>query len=125
MTELSVMMETWQPALASTPGVAQDLFCNSNLLAKAGCHVSIITDNSVIPQQYLPLCAGMAVKAGMDPFDALRAITLNAAEHIGVADRVGSLEVGKDADVVITDGSPFEVFTEVRAVFINGEQIEE
>ena len=99
----------------ATPGV----------LAKAGCHVSIITDNSVIPQQYLPLCAGMAVKAGMDPFDALRAITLNAAEHIGVADRVGSLEVGKDADVVITDGSPFEVFTEVRAVFINGEQIEE
>ena len=42
-----------------------------------------------------------------------------------MADRVGSLEVGKDADVVITDGSPFEVFTEVRAVFINGEQIEE
>ena len=93
------------------------------MLAKAGCHVSIITDNSVIPQQYLPLCAGMAVKAGMDPFDALRAITLNAAEHIGVADRVGSLEVGKDADVVITDGSPFEVMTEVRAVFIDGEMI--
>ena len=97
----------------ATPGV----------LAKAGCHVSIITDNSVIPQQYLPLCAGMAVKAGMDPFDALRAITLNAAEHIGVADRVGSLEVGKDADVVITDGSPFEVMTEVRDVFIDGEMI--
>ena len=93
------------------------------MLAKAGCHVSIITDNSVIPQQYLPLCAGMAVKAGMDPFDALRAITLNAAEHIGVADRVGSLEVDKDADVVITDGSPFEVMTEVRAVFIDGEMI--
>ena len=47
-----------------TPGV----------LANAGCHVSIITDNSVIPQQYLPLCAGMAVKAGMDPFDALKAL---------------------------------------------------
>ena len=97
----------------ATPGV----------LAKAGCHVSIITDNSVIPQQYLPLCAGMAVKAGMDPFDALRAITLNAAEHIGVADRVGSLEVGKDPDVVIPDGSPFAVMTEVRAVFIDGEMI--
>ena len=57
----------------ATPGV----------LAKAGCHVSIITDNSVIPQQYLPLCAGMAVKAGMDEFDALKAITINPAEHIG------------------------------------------
>ena len=98
----------------ATPGV----------LAKAGCHVSIITDNSVIPQQYLPLCAGMAVKAGMDPFDALKAITINPAEHIGVADRVGSLEVGKDADVVITAGSPFEVMTPVKAVFIDGNRVD-
>lgn len=94
------------------------------VLTAAGCHVSIITDSSVIPQQYLPLCAGMAIKAGMDPFDALKAITLNPAEHIGVADRVGSLEVGKDADVVITAGSPFEVLTEVKAVFIDGARIE-
>ena len=95
------------------------------VLTAAGCHVSIITDSSVIPQQYLPLCAGMAIKAGMDPFDALKAITINPAEHIGVADRVGSLEVGKDADVVITNGSPFEVMTEVKAVFIDGARIEQ
>lgn len=99
----------------ATPGV----------LAKAGCHVSIITDSSVIPQQYLPLCAGMAIKAGMDPVDALKAITLNPAEHIGVADRVGSLEAGKDADLVITAGSPFEVLTEVKAVYIDGARIAE
>ena len=98
----------------ATPGV----------LAKAGCHVSIITDNSVIPQQYLPLCAGMAVEAGMDEFDALKAITINPAEHIGVADRVGTLEVGKDADVVITNGCPFEVMTETRAVFIDGNRVD-
>ena len=98
----------------ATPGV----------LAKAGCHVSIITDNSVIPQQYLPLCAGMAVKAGMDEFDALKAITINPAEHIGVADRVGTLEVGKDADVVITNGCLFEVLTETRAVFIDGNRVD-
>lgn len=98
----------------ATPGV----------LAKAGCHVSIITDNSVIPQQYLPLCAGMAVKAGMDEFDALKAITINPAEHIGVADRVGTLEAGKDADVVITNGCPFEVLTETRAVFIDGNRVD-
>ena len=67
----------------------------------------------------------MAGKAGMDPFDALKAITINPAEHIGVADRVGSLEVGKDADVVITNGCPFEVMTEVRAVFIDGVQVAE
>ncbi|WP_443672727.1 amidohydrolase [Gemmiger sp.] len=95
------------------------------VLTAAGCHVSIITDSSVIPQQYLPLCAGMAIKAGMDPFDALKAVTLNPAEHIGVADRVGSLEVGKDADLVITAGSPFEVLTEVKAVFIDGARIEQ
>ena len=98
----------------ATPGV----------LAKAGCHVSIITDNSVIPQQYLPLCAGMAVKAGMDEFDALKAITINPAEHIGVADRVGTLEVGKDADLVVTAGCPFEVLTETRAVFIDGNRVD-
>ena len=98
----------------ATPGV----------LAKAGCHVSIITDNSVIPQQYLPLCAGMAVKAGMDEFDALKAITINPAEHIGVANRVGTLEVGKDADVVVTAGCPFEVMTETRAVFIDGNRVD-
>ena len=93
-------------------------------LAKAGCHVSIITDAPVIPQKYLPLCAGLAVKAGMDPFDALRAITINAAEHAQVGDRVGSLAVGKDADIVVTDGSPFEVATQVKAVFIDGVQVE-
>ena len=95
------------------------------VLTAVGCHVSIITDSSVIPQQYLPLCAGMAIKAGMDPFDALKAITINPAEHIGVADRVGSLEVGKDADLVITNGCPFEVMTEVKAVFIDGARIEQ
>ena len=90
------------------------------VLTQAGCDVSIITDSPVIPQHYLPLCAGLAVKAGMDPFDALRAITINPARHIGAADRVGSLEVGKDADVVLTNGSPFEVSTRVQAVLIDG-----
>ena len=52
----------------------------------------------MIPQQYLPLCAGLAVKSGMDPFAALQAITINAAKHAQIGDRVGSVEVGKDAD---------------------------
>ena len=91
------------------------------ILAAAGCKVSIITDAPVIPQQYLPLCAGLAVKAGMDPFAALQAITINPARHIGAADRVGSIEEGKDADLVITDGDPFEVGTNVKYVLIDGE----
>ena len=90
------------------------------LLDKAGCTVSIITDAPVIPLKYLPLCAGFAVHAGMDPFHALQAITINPANHGGIADRVGSLEPGKDADIVITDGSCFEISTAVRHVFIGG-----
>ena len=97
----------------TTPGV----------LAKAGCQVSIITDNSVTCQEYLPLCAGMAVKAGMDPFQALQAITIHPARHIGVADRVGSLEVGKDADLVLTNGDPFEIGTQVQRVLIDGNTV--
>ncbi len=96
-----------------TPGV----------LAAAGCQVSIITDSPVIPQEYLPLCAALAVQAGMDPFAALQAITINPARHVGIEDRVGSLEVGKDADIVITDGCPFEVSTRVKYVFIDGKEV--
>ncbi|MCI9435969.1 MAG: amidohydrolase [Lachnospiraceae bacterium] len=93
-------------------------------LAAAGCQVSIITDSPVIPQEYLPLCAGLAVQAGMEPFAALQAITINPAKHAGIADRVGSLEVGKDADIVVTDGCPFEVSTKVKYVLIDGEQVD-
>ncbi|MGI6691382.1 MAG: amidohydrolase [Christensenellales bacterium] len=95
------------------------------ILAKAGCEVSIITDAPVIPQQYLALCAGLAVKSGMDRFAALKAITINPARHAGIADRVGSLEAGKDADIVLTDGCPFEVSTTIKAVYINGIPVEE
>ena len=98
-------------------------FTTPGILARAGIQVSIITDADVIPQEYLPLCAGLAVKSGMDPFDALKAITINPAKHAGIEDRVGSLEVGKDADIVITNGDPFEVSTITCAVFVNGKNI--
>lgn len=98
-------------------------FTTPGILAKAGCRVSIITDSPVIPQSYLPLCAALAVRAGMDPFDALRAITIRPAEHIGAADRVGSIECGKDADFVVMDGPWDAVFSGVKAVFVNGEKV--
>ena len=98
-------------------------FDTPGILARAGCAVSIITDSPVIPQQYLPLCAGLAVKNGMDKFEALRAITINPAAHLGVSDRVGSLAAGKDADFVITDGCPFELETNILKVFINGKPL--
>lgn len=107
-SKFELQNKTWE-----TPGI----------LAKAGCHVSIITDAPVTPLHYLPLCAGLAIKAGMDEYEALRAVTINPAEHIGIADRVGSLEEGKDADVVIVDGCPFDVTGVIKHVLINGEKV--
>ncbi len=93
-------------------------------LNRAGLNVSIITDSPVIPQKYLAMCAGLAVKSGMDAFEALKAITINPAKHIGLEDRVGSLEKGKDADIVLTDGCPFEISTNVVKVYIDGKEVE-
>ena len=93
------------------------------ILNRAGCHVSIITDSPVTEQKHLRFCAAMAVNSGMDPFEAFRAITVYPAEHIGVADRVGTLEVGKDADVVLTDGDLFQLSTRILATYINGKKV--
>ena len=76
------------------------------ILQKAGVKVSIITDAPVIPQQYLSMCAGQAVQAGLPMEEGWKAITCNPAESIGIADRVGSLEPGKDGDVVIWTADP-------------------
>ena len=99
-------------------------FDTPGILSKAGLQVSIITDAPVIPQEYLPLCAGLAVKHGMEPFAALQAITINPARHAGIEDRVGSIEPGKDADLVLCAGSPFDTDPDVRAVYINGKFVE-
>lgn len=90
------------------------------ILDKAGCQVSIITDSPVIEERYLPLCAGRAIYNGMNEFKALQAITINAAKHIGAADRVGSIEEGKDADFVLVKGTPFSVDTQILYTIIDG-----
>ena len=104
----------------SKPELLNKSWTTPGILAAAGIPVSIITDAPVIPQQYLSLCAGLAVKAGMDPFQALQAITINPARHIGAGDRVGSLEAGKDADLVITRGDPMVSDSEVKYVIADG-----
>lgn len=93
------------------------------ILSKAGVKVAMATDHPVIPQQYLPVCAAIAVKEGMDEMEALKSITINAAEITGIADRVGSLEPGKDADVVVYDGHPLDIRTKTVWVFINGHAV--
>jgi imidazolonepropionase-like amidohydrolase len=105
------------------PEMRKKSYATPGILHRAGCQVSIITDSNVIPQEHLALCAGLAVKGGMDPFAALQAITINPARHLGIEDRVGSIEVGKDADFVVCDGCILESSTKVCMVFVNGEQV--
>jgi len=81
-------------------------FATPAILTAAGVKVSIITDAPVIPLQYLPMCAALAVKEGLNPEDAWKAVTINPAESTGIGDRVGSLEPGKDGDVVIWTADP-------------------
>lgn len=93
------------------------------LLQKAGLPIAIITDHPVIPIQYLPLCAGLAVREGLPWEEAVRAITLGAAEIAGIADRVGSITPGKDADLVLFPGDPLTVAAKPLAVIAGGRRI--
>ena len=98
-------------------------FETPGILSKAGVKVAIMTDAPVIPLQYLPLCAKLAVRNGMEPEEALKAITINPAEIVGLSQRVGSLEVGKDADLVVFDQNPLAFETNIMIVFVNGQKV--
>jgi len=95
-------------------------FETPGILANAGLKVALMTDHSVTPIQYLPLCAALAIRSGMTEEDALRAITIWAAEILGVAERIGSLEQGKDADIVVWTGKPLSLEADASVVLING-----
>ncbi len=99
-------------------------FTTPGILDKAGVLVSIITDAPVIPLQYLPLCAALACRDGLDEEAAWKAITINPAVSNGIADRVGSLEPGKDGDVVIWTGDPMhEVGAESWITVVDGKVV--
>ena len=95
------------------------------LLAMAGVKIAICTDHPEVPIQYLPLCAAMAIRGGMDPEGALACITINAAQLAGIDDRVGSLTPGKDADVVVTSAHPLNWLSRVSAVVVDGRRVTE
>jgi imidazolonepropionase-like amidohydrolase len=103
--------------------ICNKTFKTPGILAKEGVKVAITTDHPVVPIDYLPLCAGLAAKAGLGIEEGLKAITIYAAEISGVADRVGSLEIGKDADIAIFTGNPMETFTETLYTIINGKVV--
>lgn len=89
----------------------------------AGVEIAITTDHPVSLIQSLPLCAGLAVKAGLPLEEGYRAITINAARICEVADRVGSIRVGNDADIAVFTGNPMETFTETLYTIIDGEVV--
>ena len=95
-------------------------FKTAGLLSEAGILTAITTDHPVSKIQFLPICAGLAVKAGMAMEEGLKAITIHAARICGVDDRTGSLAVGKDGDVAIFTGNPMEVFNRTLCTIIEG-----
>jgi len=96
---------------------------NPGKLAAAGVTIAITTDHPVVPIHFLIHQATLAVKEGLDPATAFRAITINPARIIGVADRLGSLEPGKDADLVIWSGDPLDVMSRAERAYQNGREI--
>jgi len=125
-----------QIAAASIPVIIGPLFtsrskvelrnrslANPGRLAAAGVTIAITTDHPVVPINFLIHQATLAVKEGLDPVTALRAVTITPARIIGVADRLGSLAAGKDADLVIWSGDPLDVMSRAERAFIDGREI--
>ena len=100
-------------------------FKTNKVIHDADILFSITTDHPVALVQYLPICAGLAVREGLPMDVALKAITINAAKICGVDDKVGSLIEGKDADIAIFSGNPLETFTKTIYTIIDGQIIYE
>ena len=120
--------ESGYPAIVGTdltarnkPEVKNMNFKTNAILHEAGILIAVTTDHPVALIQYLPLCAGLAVKQGLPMEEGLKAITINPAKICRTDERVGSLEVGKDADIAVFSGNPMEVFTETLYTIIDGE----
>lgn len=95
----------------------------ARVLAETGVKFAIMTDHPVAPIQYLAASAALAVKGGLSPEHALKAITLDAAGILGLDKRLGSLEYGKDADIVIMDRHPLDISSRVKKVYIEGVEV--
>ena len=102
------------------PELAHQTIRNPGILSDRGILTGIMTDHPVIPVQYLPMTAAIAAREGMEEQKALESITIQAARLCGAEDRVGSLEAGKDGDVVLLSGHPFEYKTKVLCTVIDG-----
>ena len=99
-------------------------FKTTAVLAEAGINVAVMTDHPVIPVDKLNILAALSAEAGMNKDEALKTITINPAQILGIADRVGSLEKGKDADLVVLKGDPLSVSPGLTAVYIDGKPVD-
>jgi len=97
-------------------------FSNAGILAKAGVKIAFQTQDAAEARD-LPYEAGMSAAFGLPKEEALKAVTINTAEILGVADQLGSIETGKMANLIVTDGDPLEVRTQVKYMFIRGRQV--
>ena len=95
---------------------------NAKVLSDAGVLFAITTDHPETPLQYLPYCAALAVKGGLGIYEALKAITINPAIILGIDDILGSIEKGRRADLVLYNGNPLEILTNIDAIILNGEK---
>lgn len=101
--------------------LANKSFTTPGVLCKEGVLIAITTDSPVVPQEYLPLCAALAMKDGLPEEEALKAITINPAKILGLEKRIGSIEEGKDADLIICDSSLLDTQNVISYTIINGE----
>lgn len=110
--------------LVDSPGGKQEAYDSSiagaSMLEKAGLEISLHSDDWIIDSRFLLRTAALAVRGGMSREGALRALTINGARMLDLEDRLGSLEVGKDADLVVLDGDPLSIYTHVQQTWIDG-----
>lgn len=105
------------------PELARHSIENAAKLKESGVAFALCTDHPEVPVQYLPLSAGLAIRGGLSEADALRSITADAAKLLGIENRAGSIETGKDADFAVFAGKFYDVLETPKAVFINGVRI--
>ncbi|AIJ26304.1 amidohydrolase [Amycolatopsis methanolica] len=96
---------------------------SAGILARAGVKIAITTDHPVVPINFLVYQAALAVKDGLDPETALRALTVNPAAMLSLDDRIGSLKPGLDADIVLWSGDPLDVMNRAMRVFVRGQEV--
>ncbi len=107
----------------SKPELKNQTIQNAAILSRAGVPICICTDHPVVPEQYLPLSAAIAVRGGLDKTEAIKAITIYPARIARIDDRVGSIKAGKDADILLFDGDPLDVRVTPHTVIIDGKKV--